>query len=315
MSSLIQQRNQPYTLQFINSYLNNVILPELSDEIIKIINNISEEVGAPTYQKTPIFQNREKKKKSKLTAEDWEEFRNYKATELMKHEDGEEADMDFIRSNLNKLSKKTYDDLLPLIKDKISVMQKNNEDILKKVGKIVLSIGSVNTFVGDLFCNLYENLIDTYGEVMKDVLMEYWNEYIESFDNIEVVDPDKNYDLFCQNNKKNEDRRSTSNFFINLSKRGNHFDVAKMSDIIKEFIELLSTTIEQENKLFMVEEVTENLYILMYENIDFLKDEINDDDWDKINGLFRTMTYFNAKDYPSLSQKVLFRIMDIYDEM
>ena len=83
-------------------------------------------------------------------------------------------------------------------------MQKNNEDILKKVGKIVLSIGSVNTFVGDLFCNLYENLIDTYGEVMKDVLMEYWEEYIESFDNIEVVDPDKNYDLFCQNNKKNE---------------------------------------------------------------------------------------------------------------
>ena len=314
MTSLVQ-RNQPYTLQFINSYLNNIILPELNDDIIKIINNISEEVGAPTYQKTPIFQNKERKKKSKLTPEDWEELRNYKATELMKNEEGEEADMDFIRSNLNKLSKKTYDDLLPLIKDKISVMHKNNEEILKKIGKIVLSIGSVNTFVGDLFCNLYENLIDTYGEVMKEMLMEYWEEYIESFDNIEVVDSDKNYDLFCQNNKKNEDRRSTSKFFINLAKRENHFDVTKVSDIIKEFIDLLSTTIGEENKLFMVEEVTENLYILMYDNIDFLKKKINHEDWDKINDLFSTMTYFNAKDYPSLSQKVLFRIMDIYDEM
>ena len=85
MTSLVQ-RNKPYTLQFINSYLNNVMLSELSDGIIKIINNISEEVGAPTYQKTPIFQNREKKKKSKLTPEDWEELRNYKATELMKNE-------------------------------------------------------------------------------------------------------------------------------------------------------------------------------------------------------------------------------------
>lgn len=312
MSSLLQQT---YTLSFINNYLTSVHLPELNDETIKIINSISEEVGAPTYQKTPVFQNREKKKKSKLTPEDWEEMRNYKATELMKNEEGEEADMDFIRSNLNKLSKKTYDDLLPLIKDKITSMKKNNPSVLSKIGKIVLSIGSVNTFVGDLFCTLYEDLINTYGSVMNDVLLEFWKEYIESFNMIEMVDPDKNYDLFCQNNKKNEDRRSKSKFFINLAKRGNHFDVNKISEIIKNFVELLKNTIEKENKLFMVEEVTENLYILMYENIDFLQDEINDGEWDEINESFSTMTYFNAKDYPSLSQKVLFRIMDIYDEM
>lgn len=312
MSSLLQQT---YTLSFINNYLTSVHLPELNDETIKIINSISEEVGAPTYQKTPVFQNREKKKKSKLTPEDWEEMRNYKATELMKNEEGEEADMDFIRSNLNKLSKKTYDDLLPLIKDKITSMKKNNPSVLSKIGKIVLSIGSVNTFVGDLFCTLYEDLINTYGSVMNDVLLEFWKEYIESFNMIEMVDPDKNYDLFCQNNKKNEDRRSKSKFFINLAKRGNHFDVNKISEIIKNFVELLKNTIEKENKLFMVEEVTENLYILMYENIDFLQDEINDGEWDEINESFSTMTYFNAKDYRSLSQKVLFRIMDIYDEM
>lgn len=312
MSSLLQQT---YTLSFINNYLTSIHLPELNDETIKIINSISEEVGAPTYQKTPVFQNREKKKKSKLTPEDWEEMRNYKATELMKNEEGEEADMDFIRSNLNKLSKKTYDDLLPLIKDKITSMKKNNPSVLSKIGKIVLSIGSVNTFVGDLFCTLYEDLINTYGSVMNDVLLEFWKEYIESFNMIEMVDPDKNYDLFCQNNKKNEDRRSKSKFFINLAKRGNHFDVNKISEIIKNFVELLKNTIEKENKLFMVEEVTENLYILMYENIDFLQDEINDGEWDEINESFSTMTYFNAKDYPSLSQKVLFRIMDIYDEM
>lgn len=312
MSSLLQQT---YTLSFINNYLTSVHLPELNDETIKIINSISEEVGAPTYQKTPVFQNREKKKKSKLTPEDWEEMRNYKATELMKNEEGEEADMDFIRSNLNKLSKKTYDDLLPLIKDKITSMKKNNPSVLSKIGKIVLSIGSVNTFVGDLFCKLYEDLINTYGSVMNDVLLEFWKEYIESFNTIEMVDPDKNYDLFCQNNKKNEDRRSKSKFFINLAKRGNHFDVYKISEIIKNFVDLLKNTIEKENKLFMVEEVTENLYILMYENIDFLQDEINDGEWDEINESFSTMTYFNAKDYPSLSQKVLFRIMDIYDEM
>lgn len=312
MSSLLQQT---YTLSFINNYLKSLHLPELNDETIKIINSISEEVGAPTYQKTPVFQNREKKKKSKLTPEDWEEMRNYKATELMKNEEGEEADMDFIRSNLNKLSKKTYDDLLPLIKDKITSMEKNNPSVLSKIGKIVLSIGSVNTFVGDLFCTLYEDLINTYGSVMNDVLLEFWKEYIESFNMIEMVDPDKDYDLFCQNNKKNEDRRSKSKFFINLAKRGNHFDVNKISEIIKNFVDLLKNTIEKENKLFMVEEVTENLYILMYENIDFLQDEINDGEWDEINESFSTMTYFNAKDYPSLSQKVLFRIMDIYDEM
>ena len=40
---------------------------ELDDMTIKVINSLSQRVGAPTYQKTPIFKKRERKVKQEIT--------------------------------------------------------------------------------------------------------------------------------------------------------------------------------------------------------------------------------------------------------
>ena len=59
-----------------------------NDNIIQIINSISEKVGAPSYIKTPIFnkkkQDDRKKKNIEINDDDWVAIRNFQATEKLK---------------------------------------------------------------------------------------------------------------------------------------------------------------------------------------------------------------------------------------
>ena len=80
MTALLISRQ--YTLEVFHS-----IAPSddnISDATIEIINKLAAKVGAPTYQKTPVFSKREHGRrryaKTTITAADWEEMRNFKST-------------------------------------------------------------------------------------------------------------------------------------------------------------------------------------------------------------------------------------------
>ena len=76
----------------VNSYL--------TQEIIDIINKLASRVGAPTYQKTPVFKHRARarvpRQRATISGADWEEIRNFKTTELTKKEEGVEKDIEEI---------------------------------------------------------------------------------------------------------------------------------------------------------------------------------------------------------------------------
>ena len=84
--------NMQYTLSDVDKIksLDNKYI--ISDEIIEMINSISEKVGAPSYVKTPIFHKkrqedrRKKKKNLEINDEDWIAIRNFQATEKIKKE-------------------------------------------------------------------------------------------------------------------------------------------------------------------------------------------------------------------------------------
>ena len=99
---------------------------KLPDKTIQIIQELSTQVGSPTYIKTPIFQKRDKtkdtgssfrsfsettnssrKKKSNKNIEindnDWESLRSFHATK-MEQKMGLDVEIDTIRSFLNKMS-------------------------------------------------------------------------------------------------------------------------------------------------------------------------------------------------------------------
>lgn len=89
----------------------------LSETVIDIINRLASRVGAPTYQKTPVFMKRDRptrrppRQRQVISGADWEEIRNFKTTELEKKEEGVEKDIDELRGLLNKLTSKNFEDM------------------------------------------------------------------------------------------------------------------------------------------------------------------------------------------------------------
>ena len=149
MASILADRQ--YTLSDFKGYESQNITNELHPDVIEKINRIAKRVGAPSYQKTPVFKrnhyHKKNIKKENITSADWETIRNFKKTKLEKNTEGIEAQMDKIRSCLNKLTDKTYDLMFDEIKYIMKDINKEeNKDSFEKIGVAIFEIGSFNKF-------------------------------------------------------------------------------------------------------------------------------------------------------------------------
>ena len=192
MNKLIQ-----YTKEDFNKILNDGFTYNLDAETMKIIQSISDQVGAPEYIRTPKFEKRDynnsekytssgggnmqggqgvssgarkpyKERAQEITDADWESIRQFQATVIAKKQ-GIDASIDQIRKHLNKMTAKTYDTLKEqIIKEIKSITTDNNVDSpelleeLNKIGDSLFTIASGNSFYSKLYADLYKDLMDVF---------------------------------------------------------------------------------------------------------------------------------------------------------
>jgi hypothetical protein len=318
-----------YTLEDFNNLIFNGFNYELPSETLKIISELSLEVGSPSYVKTPIFQKREnpiktetgngggfKKKKGKnmeINDNDWETLRTFQATKIEERV-GINSEIDNIRSELNKITDKNFMDKRDKIMDIIGAIINNStpEDV-KRVSTAIFEIASTNRFYSKMYADLYSDIITSY-EIMKGVFEESLSNFSELFNVIEYVDPSVDYDKFCKINKDNEKRKALGVFFINLSMNG-IIPNTKIISITRNLLAQIYTFISQENKKNEVDELTENVAIL-YKREMYEDDEA--ENYDEIGGytiteIIEKIAKSKVKDYKSLTNKTLFKFMDLID--
>lgn len=315
----------------------NFSLPE---ETIQIISNLSLEVGSPSYVKTPIFRKRDssiksyprdqsslssetsshyKRKKVNKSIEivnddDWEALRNFHTTKI-EQKVGIEADIDLIRSYLNKMSDKNYADIKSKIFEILSQMfsENDNKEEFTRISHIIFEIASTNRFYSKIYADLYSELIQHY-ETMKYVFRENFESFMDLFQQIEYVDPSVDYDRFCKINKDNEKRKALSSFFVNLM-INQIINKEEILNIVSNLMLRVYKFIQMENKKNEVDELTENIILL------FKKDLFNVDDYEKIivvNNLniiqlIEFLANCKVKDFKSLTNKSIFKFMDMID--
>ena len=210
----------------------------MEEEIIQKINKLAKRVGAPSYQRTPVFKRHNyvrKIKRENITEKDWETIRNFKKTKLEKNTEGIEAQMDKIRTCLNKLTDKTYDLMLDNITCIMKDISKDNSESFEKIGVSIFEIGSFNKFWSKLYARIYKDLIEVFP-FMKDICVKNFNSFMNIFEKINYIDAGVDYNLFCEYNKENEKRRALSNFFVVCA----GYDIinkVEMEKIILNFIE------------------------------------------------------------------------------
>lgn len=328
-----------YHISDFEDITNAGFLCNLSQETLDLVSSLAEQVGAPSYIKTPIFPKKEsrgvhggntsvvgntgnfsKKNRNKameINDEDWEAIRNFQTTQ--KHiSEGIEKNIDNIRSLLNKITENNFDEMEQQIKKDISFLienDSNNEsENINKIGHFIFNIASSNSFYSSLYARLFKSLMNDFP-IFKKIFEDNFKEFMNLFNHIEFVDPKKNYDKFCEYTKNNDKRRAMSLFLVNLM-INNVLQKEEIIDIINQIQKMIKEYIKSNDKANEVEELSENLYILITKSISYLKEEQSKDDWENIKQNIELISCLKpkAKGYPSISNKIIFKHMDILEE-
>lgn len=318
-----------YTDTDIEGIINNGFDYELPKETIKIIETLSKKVGAPSYIKTPNFQKKyynknygkkNRSKNSNFSDSDWETIRSFKATEMKKKE-GKDVYIDKIKRSLNKITDDSYsvvrDEMLAVIEEITSLGEGEGEgegdELLLSIGKIIFTIASQNKFYSKLYARLYSELKEKIT-IISNIFEKSYDEFIKTFEVIEYVEAEDDYDKFCSVNRENDNRKAMSLFIVYLTNY-NMISPDSVISLSKQLIEKFQENIEKTDCKKVVEEICENLFIIITKceelNIDFQ----NTSEWDAIIEYIQSVSKKDADDHPSLSNKVIFKCLDIIEEI
>ena len=300
----------------------------LPEETTNLINLLTQQVGAPTYVKTPSFSNkntnnndknsyRKKKRRNEEvnTADDWQSLRSFQKTEFVKKE-GIEKEIDGIRALINKLTDKTYDLIIEKLTETLDEIKDNetcDEVYIDKIGHSIFTMATSNKFNSNVYAKLASELQSKY-EFMTNIVDNNINEFMKLFENMEFVSPDDDYDKFCEMNIINEKRRAMSLFLTSLYKH----KVLTLDFIFDKIQKVQNMIMKEETMLhessrMEVEELSENLYILLT-NIPFSTLSFHSE-WKQIMDNLLQIKNTDTKACMGISPKAKFKHMDILDKL
>lgn len=336
-----QGQTMRYSLQKFKETIFNGFEFAVPEAAVNIINYLSSEIGASVILQSPVFQKKEhnegvnmfspsganrtrnRKKGNKYMEnnnEDWETLRSFQSTKIEQHS-GISGEIDNLRSNLNKLTDKTFQDIRVKIietMDCISSSPDFNEQNAHSVSTFIYEISSTNKFFSKIYADLYAELVTKYG-FLRALFDAKLSSFSSQFETIQYTSPEVDYDRFCENNKINESRRSQSLFLVNLALNG-FISKLSVARILRQLLETVMNTVNRTDKKNEIDELTENVAILFNKKI--IEGAEDDSDYEEdeleISGktIVETVTLLaksKVKDYKSLTNKAVFKYMDLVE--
>ncbi len=305
-----------YTINDFSKIACNSVKYELPESIVNILKVLSDSLvptdGTTSEVKKPIV------KANKTKTEDWSVVRSsYKPTKIPEVKEGTEKTIKEIRIALNKFSNKNAETQQEIIINLIKQVNSESKDVeedMKKVCSIIFDIVSANVFYSSLYAKLYKDLVGIFP-IFSEKLTCIVDNYKDSFNNIKIVDPNVDYDGYCDCVKNNDLRRAMTTFIVNLTKN-DAMDKSDILSIILYLQELVFKNAEETDRSAVIEEITENIFILITEGNMMLntsavwKEKIIPN----INDISKLRKTDLAK-YKSMTSRATFKFMDMIDAL
>ena len=189
---------------------------------------------------------------------------------------------------LNKLTEDNYKS----IEEKILKLLESNPHEIEKSSSVIFDIITNNSFYGSIYASLYVSLVKQWS-IFKDLFEIQLTTHRMNLQNIKLV-PSTDYDEFCKCNALNEKYRTFSQFIVHMTIQGivNNDD---FNNFLNFLIDLLHTLNRSDDKSTM-DEIVEHLYLCIMKG--------------------KTLSIRIPRSrltMPGVSNKVLFRLMDILD--
>ncbi len=242
----------------------------------------------------------------------WEAIRSFKPTKIGSKV-GIEKTVNDLRIALNKISATNYDkqrDAVFTLVDEYFVSDEQSESNNCRIAKVIFDIASANKFYSEMYAKLYKELIYAYS-IFAALLAGMVDKFIE-LDAIPVyVDPDVDYDGFCDYSKECESRKTTSTFIVNCFK----LDLVKsqcVAKILFEFVRYVDEKRMEGGFSKSVEGVVENIYIIAT----MCSSELSKtEQWGEYI-LPKLKEFADSKvEFPSISSRTKFKFLDILDNI
>uniref|UniRef100_A0A6C0BVU0 MIF4G domain-containing protein n=1 Tax=viral metagenome TaxID=1070528 RepID=A0A6C0BVU0_9ZZZZ len=298
-----------YPMDVIDGFIFNgfdYVLPEMAKNII---NRLAEKVGSPDYIKTPIFKKRKDfGQQQPDDGNDWASIRSFNKTVVVDEErSANELVISEMKKQLNKLTNDNYD----IIRDKMFEILYNhdvNDSCMREINEVIFAISSGNAFFANVYARFMKDMIVKY-ESMRDVFEGHLAGVMGRFDNVRWCNPEENYDEFCKINTENGERRALVGFFVQLC----IIDMVQADKIVDIFYRLYDV-VEKERttktSMNKIEEVVTTIFGLVSGSMSFIKKHSKYADIvEKVN----TIANINKKTNPGLSNKAIFKMLDLVD--
>ena len=256
---------------------------------------------------------------------DWATVRNFKTT-IIEKKKGIDKKISEIRIALNKFSDKSKNEqtlkIMSLIDD---VMADEDEDAehdenheatrnanMEKIVNFVFDIASSNGFYAELYAEFYSNLINKF-DAFKYKITDIVEKYKDSFNDIIPVDPNKDYDAYCEFVKKNDNRKSMTTFMCYLTK----CDVlcpGNLLSIVNYMVGLVPEKATDGEMSSVVEELIDNLFIVVTTVYELYKNDatFNDVVMPEILRISK-LRKSDKEAYKGMTSRASFKCMDLID--
>jgi hypothetical protein len=255
--------------------------------------------------------NRMKHSHNEVSAEEWDAM--MVASSLHKKDtEGLEKDLIHIRTLMNKISTKNYDTQKTLINDAIEkyIQDANGgEEDMAKLFKSMMDIIGTNKFFSELYANLFRDWFAAFP-LFRNMWDAQLDTFMHSIDDIHAVDPNVDYDGYCNYTKINDKRKAYTTFVANLCLK----DVISQDTVcslVGYYLQKTLDYMDEKGRTTEVEEITENVFIL----ITLVHAKMADCNlWkDNIAPILINISQMKMKEHVSLSNRTVFKYMDIVE--
>ena len=316
-----------FTLEDINKIKVKGFDVKLPETTVTMVNKLAQLVGSPEYMRTPVVKNRTRndammdvpRRGEKLgagaggagasgasaggvTDADWEALKNYKVTQTVP-KDRSEADQlkrDII-TELRKMTDVNYDAQKTRI---LELLAKTEKEYYEAVAQEIFTICTGNKFYADVYVKLY-NVLCENNEIYTTLLDNTKKDYLKQYDEIKVVDPDKDYDLFCEVNKQNTTRIALSVFLTKILPR------EEVEELLLKLLKQIYTEFQKKDNIYVVDHYAENIAEMV--EVYFKK---HGGFLDKnVKASICNISMLQPRVLPSITNKIIFKFMDLEEMM
>ena len=251
-----------YTLDDFSKIKNGGFDYVIDDDTHDIIQALAEEVGAPTYVRTPVFSavrvnkhekhgGRKKKRHTEMSDDDWTAIRNFHTRDVNKVLDSTQVTIGSFRTIMNKLTESNEvqqrEALLETYEQNAGMSCFNHEMVMKEFFRLAWLSSQMNpALTSRVYCVIASNIDE---QVMKETLSTAIMSWRNSFDAIEYADENKDYAAFCKANENNDERVKIGKFLmavlITLRKNDNGFASKTYVDLQESFEQILEELVER----------------------------------------------------------------------